>query len=606
MEYMFALHSRNWFRWCCVAAALTICGASTRRVTADVIVLANRTDRPVPLRFFANSGGAQPITLLVGDVVPVFVDGPGRVEFASPGAPKQYALDANCAYYFGRAADGRIDLQKIGLGEDGTALAGRKLPGTAVGPAATITVKIVVDEEEPARRNVWERRLTKRIEAASAILEKFCGVRLKVVATDTWNSNNDTNDLIESLSEFESEVSPAPARLAIGFTNQYQMVRGRTHMAGTRGPLHTHILAREGSPQISEAEKLEFLVHELGHFLGAAHSPERNSVMRPVLGDNLAGRSDFRIKFDPVNALAVAMVGEEIRRRGIQHISELDPTTKRRLRQIYTELAKSIPEDPAGSHYARLMGTSAGSPQSLAAKRVLQAIVSAAAANRALPTAPARGTGGVSRREGDALTEYYVREACRAADALPDDVASRALLLALAVGLDRTASLRSNPAVAENITAIETPSERAMRIELLGAPTVRGRADFAQQFFNAAYLAAVQNTEAAHAAGTAKEVVDAQGPAGFDFAGIAATRAGARFGMGVTRNRFPLPLLAKSFEVATFVPTIDGLPGSLSTGELKAKFGGTKGAEFVKQERDIDRRIDELPPYKPSTIKLIP
>ena len=35
--------------------------------------------------------------------------------------PKDYLLDANCAYYFGRSNEGRIDMQKIGLGEDGAA-----------------------------------------------------------------------------------------------------------------------------------------------------------------------------------------------------------------------------------------------------------------------------------------------------------------------------------------------------------------------------------------------------------------------------------------------------------------------------------------------------
>ncbi|MCI0333708.1 MAG: matrixin family metalloprotease, partial [Planctomycetes bacterium] len=329
----------------CVATIFLLFIASCS-AKGDVIVLANRVDRPMPIRFAPTNGAAQQLTLPVGDVVPLFVDGKASVEFSTPSNAKRYSLDANCAYYFGRALDGRIDLQKIGLGEDGTALAGRQLAGKAVGPAATITVKICVDDEEPARRAYWERRLRRRIETASAILEKFCGVKLDVVATEVWNSDNATNDLIESLGEFEREVSPAPARVAIGFSSQYQMVRGRTHMAGTRGPLHSHILAREGSPEISEPEKLEFLVHELGHFLGAAHSPERGSVMRPVLGDNRAGRSDFRIQFDPVNALAVAMVGEEIRRRNIKHISELEPETKRRLKQIYTELARSLPEDP--------------------------------------------------------------------------------------------------------------------------------------------------------------------------------------------------------------------------------------------------------------------
>jgi hypothetical protein len=576
------------------------------KARADVIVLANRIDRAMPIQFAPMSGAAQQLTLAAGDVVPVFLDGKARVQFAAPGAPKRYVLDTNCAYYFGRAPDGRIDLQKIGLGEDGAALAGRSLPGNAVGPAATITVKICVDEEEPGRRSNWERRLTRRVEAASAILEKFCGVRLEVVATERWNSDNDTNDLHASIAEFEREVSPRPARIALGFTSQYQMVRGRVHMAGTRGPLHTHILAREGSPEISEAEKLEFLVHELGHSLGAAHSPERNSVMRPVLGDNRAGRSDFRVQFDPVNALAVAMVGEEIRRRDIKRVSDLKPETKRRLKQIYTELARSLPDDPAGFHYAQLVGSTAGEPLSLGAKQVLQEIVRAATSNRALPE-PVGGTSEAgARRSGDALTEYYVRRAADTASKLPKDVGPRAFLLALAIGLDDSQTLATVPGMGEIVTGIELPSERAMRLTLLGEPTVRGRRDLANHFFSSAYLASSHGAVAAHAAGFAKELLDAQGASGFSFADIAADRAGVRFAGNVLKGRFPLAALANSFNVDTFMPSIDGLPEGFSAAEFRSQYGKKDAPQVLNQIGEIDRRIEALPPYRPSTLQLGP
>jgi hypothetical protein len=579
--------------------------AANSSTLADVIVLANRIDRPMPLSFAAERGATQQLTLPVGDVVPIFLDGKARVEFASPGASKRYVLDANCAYYIGRSADGRIDLQKIGLGEDGTALAGRSLPGAAVGPAATITVKICVDEEEPGRRSNWERRLKRRIEAASAILEKFCGVRLEVVATGLWNSDNDTNDLHASLSEFEREVPPAPARVVVGFTSQYKMVRGRVHMAGTRGPLHTHILAREGSPEISEAEKLEFLVHELGHFLGAAHSPERNSVMRPILGDNRAGRSDFRIQFDPVNALAVAIVGEEIRRRDIKRISDLKPETKRRLRQIYTELSRSLPGDPAGFRYAQLVGSTSGEPLSVAAKTVLQEIVRSAVSNSALPEPLGDEAEGKSRRSGDALTEYYVRRAARAATSLPKDVAPRALLLGLAIGLDDSQMLTKIPTLSEVVAGIELPSERSIRRTLIGEPTVRGRRDLASHFFVSAYLTSALGAEAAHAAGFAKEMLDSQGASGFSFADIAADRAGVRFAGGVLKGQFALGSLATSFKVDTFMPTIDGLPEGFSAAQFKSEYGKKDAPNVLKEIKAIDSRINALPPYQPATSELL-
>src|SRR6476619_7377726 len=101
---------------------------------ADVIVLANRTPAQLPVRFVPAAGQAQQLTLQAGETMPLFLDGKGDVFFASREGPKHYTLDANCAYYFGRANDGRVDLEKIGLGEDGTAAEGRKITGTAVQP----------------------------------------------------------------------------------------------------------------------------------------------------------------------------------------------------------------------------------------------------------------------------------------------------------------------------------------------------------------------------------------------------------------------------------------------------------------------------------------
>ncbi len=351
---------------------------------ADVIVLANRTTIGLTVRFMPLAGQAAQVTMAPGDVTPMFVDGAARVAFGPAAGQRPLLLDPNCAYYFGRKRDGQIGLQKIGLGEDEATASGRSLPGGSSRTAtATIAVKILVDEEEPGRQMLWEHRLRRRIDAASAILEKYCRVSLRVVAVGTWNSDNATNDFIASLAEFEREVKPSPARLAIGFTSQWEMARGRIHMAGTRGPLHSHILVREANPQIGEAERLEFLLHELGHYLGAAHSPERDSVMRPVLGDKQAGRTAFRIGFDPVNALVIAMVGEEMRRRNVKGLADLSNETKLRLRQIYTELSRSIPNDPAGQHYVQLMSTSTvATPLTDAARHVLREIVRAAVSNK--------------------------------------------------------------------------------------------------------------------------------------------------------------------------------------------------------------------------------
>jgi hypothetical protein len=430
-------------------------------------------------------------------------------------------------------------------------------------------------------------------------LEQYCRVGLRVVAVDTWNSDNATNDFIASLGEFEREVKPFPGRLAIGFTSQWEVVRGRMHMAGTRGPLHTHILVREANPHIGEAERLEFLLHELGHYLGAAHSPERDSVMRPVLGDKQAGRVAFRIRFDPVNALVIAMVGEEMRRRGAVKLADVSNDTKRRLQQIYTELSRSLPNDSAGQHYVQMMSSStANTPLEGSARRVLQEIVRSAVSNRARPIARGDSSGANSRLAADDLTAYYVRRAAGAADQLPDEVAPRAFLISLGMGMDRSGLLAKLPGSANLAQLIEPTSERTIRLTMLGDPTLRGRADLTEHFFGSAFLTATMGGDAARAAGLTKELLDAHGASGFSFADIAADRAGVRFAEGILSGKFKLNLLARGFSVDTFMPEIEGLPEGLTAVEVASQFGTKSDARFLKQLRAIDQRIGHLPPYR--------
>ena len=111
--------------------------------------------------------------------------------------------------------------------------------------ARTIPVKLFVDEEENSKPAVWQHRLKDRVAAVSAVIEHNCGIRLKVVGYGTWQSDNQIHDFEEAVTEFVHKVDPGEARLAIGFTSQYQIVKGRTHLGGTRGPARpSHFAAR--------------------------------------------------------------------------------------------------------------------------------------------------------------------------------------------------------------------------------------------------------------------------------------------------------------------------------------------------------------------------
>jgi len=579
----------------CVLAFSMVC----RHAAADVIVLANRTSNAIPVEVKAEGGSPQRLAIAAGDSVPVFVDGRSSVAFAVRGEVKKYNVDANTAHYFGQTKDGRFDLHQIGLGEDRSTASGRALPGTAAAaPLATIPVKIFVDEEEPARQPHWERRLRERMAAASEVLKKHAGVELKVVAVGSWDSDDTITDFFESLGEFERDAKPFPARLAIGFTSQYQVVQGRTHMAGTRGALNTHILVREWSRQMSEPERLELLVHELGHFLGASHSPEQSSVMRPVLGDRQAVRKGFQVRFDPVNTLVISLVGEELRRRRANRLVDMTVGTKARLRQIYQALSPTIPNDPAAGHFVQSVSMAAVQPLLLGTKQVVAAVTGAAQANLALPELGDVPEGIQARRTGDELTEYYVRQAAGIARFLPEDIATSSFLLGLGIALDDSTVLRTHGKFGNFVRMVEPDAERALRLVALGQPTMLGRRDLAQHFVVSAYLAAAGGTELATSSGLMKEMADANGGSGFSFVDMAANRAGIVFAGHVLHKRVPLKAVGDEFTVVGYMPNIDELPEGLTATELLGEFGPQNDDRFQRELKRIDQRLLQLPAYR--------
>jgi hypothetical protein len=217
-----------------------------------------------------------------------------------------------------------------------------------------------------------------------------------------------------------------------------------------------------------------------------------------------------------------------------------------------------------------------------------------------LPTATA-GIGDIpTQRTGDALTEYYVRQAGRTADGLTDSVAASAFLVALGVGLDDSDILSKIPGAGGLFRSIEPPDERTIRLSVIGEPTMRGRRDLAQHFFVSCYLVATVGAGAANAAGIAKELLDANTGSGFSFADLAADRAGVRFAEGVLAGRFPLHLVGQAFSVPAFMPDIKDLPEGLSSADFAAQYGSANDPRFRKRLNEIDQRIMQLPPHRMS------
>ncbi|QDT69179.1 hypothetical protein MalM25_21070 [Planctomycetes bacterium MalM25] len=577
-------------------------GSLTLPAHAAVTVLSNRTSETVTVRLTSGEGASQTVRLAASESKPFFSTSPLSASYATSSGPRLQPLKADKAYWFVRAASaGRrvLKLNEVGLNGDRPAppQPGAWLAGSG-SRDSTIPVVLCVDEEEPMRREQWQGRLKRRFEEAAAIVRAHSGVRFEVVGYERWQSDNRITRLEQTLAEFERSYSPPDRAVAIGFTSQYRVERGRRRLGGTRGPLRRHVLVKEWSPQVSEPERVELLVHELGHFLGAAHSPEPTSVMRPVLGDRAVRLKGVEVRFDAINTLAIAMVGEEVRRRGVRTLSEISATRQSRLQRIYATLSAITPGEPAAvGLLKRLRGARASDEvvsdadrTAAAARIVVSAVTRAASRNAKQPYS--------QRLAGDALTGRLI-QAGAATDADP-----KALILGLGIALDNLGGLRINPRTRELVEQIESNRDRALRLNVLGQPTAQKRHDTLKHFIVSAALAVVVGEKEADLWGIGKELSDASGGSGFSFADLAANRAGVRFARGVTRGAPPVAGLARGCSINSFVPSLAGFEEGIKLSDLLKRFGTQDDPRFKAQIAEIDARIARLPAYSLATIGL--
>ena len=468
-------------------------------------MLANRTVQAITVDLSRQQGVEDRITIPSGDSLPVYFQNRLSVNFGQGLQRQRFTLQPSTAYFFTRTPDGsRLHLEQIGLGEKPEAspptTTSSSLNASPPPEAVTINVKVLADENEPTHRRIWEPKLRRRVAEASKILERQSGIRLNIVEVGTWDSDETRRHFVHTLREFELEVKPEPAELAIGFSSQYEAQRSGSHLGVTRWPLHSHILIRERSQNLLESERVELLVHELGHYLGASHSPESHSVMRPKLTRGLQRGVGSRVAFDPVNALIIAIMGEEIRTHGTRDIRRISDPTRERLREIYGVLAQAMPEDPAARQYLRLLDIKARSVPVVVARRpqptpnadpsttpritplardtqkILQELVAVAESHKMAGEVAADIS-------GDELTNIYVRRAARAASQLRSSNAKRAMLLALGIFVDDNVFLREFPATGRFVKQAEPIESRIKRLEVLGKPTMRERLDLTKHFF---------------------------------------------------------------------------------------------------------------------------
>jgi len=559
--------------------ALALAYASPSR--ADVIVLANRTAEQITFHLVADEV-QQKMVIAAGQQRVLPARATCQLHYRVSDELVRYQLDANAVYFFALNEQGWLDLRQVDLG--GTLASSGSTTATPPDTIVELPVKVLVDNYDPTPRPAWEKRLRQRFAKVSDILEDHCRLRLKIVAVGTWDSGTGKQSFKQTLIDFRRQVDPMPARLAIGFTGRYQQEAGRVDLGATQGMLQSHILIREWAATMSEPERAEVLLHEIGHYLGAVHSPDSMSVMRPILADDQAIHRAFQIGFDPVNTLIVNLVAEEIRTHQTESVNMLSEGGRRRLLQIYKALATTMPRDKSIRQYISQLSMVEGSSLTRATRMVVSEI-----------RRSAQSRGGIARQRADQLstdrlTELYVRQAATTATRLPRDVARSAFLLGLGIALDDSDTLLRNPLTAGFCRQVETAAERLARRRALGGPTMRGRRDLAQHFFLSAYLTAAVGASAAESAGLVKELADSRSSSGFSYRDLAADMAGIHFAQQLLDGNVSLDDVARGPATLSLMPHVADLPEGIPWSEIGAQLKRNKPRQQVMHYRSIIRR----------------
>jgi hypothetical protein len=578
--------------------AFSIIAASVSCCAAAVAIIANNANATVRFSIFDGDGKPQPYTLERGDAVPIPVADKTGIGFESEGQSRRYQLQANAINCF-VTANKALELRRYSVpaapDED------PKLPEPAAREIArtlhTIPVKILADDDQPMLQKVWEKELRERIEAASEVFERYCGVRFEVKAVDTWVSDNAITDFQKTLEEFEHKVSPAPAQLAIGFTSQYTIPHGITHLGGTRGPLHPWILIREWSQHVTKSERLEILIHEMGHYLGASHTADMDSVMRPQLGDRRSHSLNFRIGFDSLNTLAMNLVADELRAHAYHGFPFMPMDTRRQLNRIYSVLGKQLPDDPAADDYITMLNLPPP-PSALPPPRPPELVLATQAVVQAVVSAARTNNHAISELKGDGMTEYFISRAAAEAAKQPPAVAGKAFLLGMAIALDDEKLWRDFPFLGRFAHEVESDYDRQNRLSVLGTATIFGRHDLAEHFILSCALTAQIGPMAAEQIGIAKEIKDAHGDSGFSFIDLAADMAGIAFATQIRDGGLPLDKLADSFKIRDFMPDIKDLKEGISWDDFAQNYGSPADNRYCSVRSEIQDRILTLPQYK--------
>ena len=224
-------------------------------------------------------------------------------------------------------------------------------------------------------------------------------------------------------------------------------------------------------------------------------------------------------------------------------------------------------------------------------RQVVAAVHEAAKENAAKPRN--------ERLAGDALLDLYVRRAC--ASGQP----ARAVVLGLAYALDRSNLLARTPFLGDTFKGLESADERAARLAVQGAPTLRGREDWLAHFTLSAALTVLAGEQAAELFGVQKEVADAKGKekgqgSGFSFSDLAADFAGIAFARWLSgeKSKEAIEACKKSFKGDDFLHDLKELKEGLTWTEFEKTYGGVMDARFREECQKLRRRVQDCKGYR--------
>ena len=358
-----------------VAIALGV--AIFGRPATAAIILANQLERKIEVTL--KIGDAEPTTreLDSQEVYPIHESADVVLGFTADGKPQAHKLTNHALYYIAKNENG-VGLFVFGMPGPAEGPPRGKPGEPAIGPDETlvIPVKIFVDDEQPAQERVWRADLERCVEAASNVYKQAANVEFKVVAAGRWDSDDSITDFSKASAEFRRKAKPRPGLIAIGFSSQYRRLRGRVHFGSIAGPFCSHILLRDWKQHMTKNERHELLAHELGHYFGATHSVDPNSIMRPVIMGNRPPNSlgYHPLRFDAINTLLINLYATEMREQQRQRPNQpftlrrpslwrFDVARKKQIRDIYAHMEKCFPDDDAAKRLKEYIARSIPKPR---------------------------------------------------------------------------------------------------------------------------------------------------------------------------------------------------------------------------------------------------